>query len=123
MFGYPTGAWASYNSVSGCTVGIHGSANDDGSGHDGSGRYGHNTLTDNTHGLVVDDGSAIVARNTADGNDHTGIFTSVAGVRVQNNTANANGVYGIDAAAGTVDGGGNTATGNGTANCVNVSCP
>jgi hypothetical protein len=117
---YETGAWTSYNSVTGCRTGISGDA----SNESGNGRYGHNVVTGNdVTGLSVIDGSAIVARNTAHENGNTGIGVFTAGTRIQNNTANDNGNYGINADPGVVDGGGNTATGNGTANCVNVSCP
>jgi parallel beta-helix repeat protein len=123
MSGYSTGAWASYNSAFNCTIGIDGDAADGGGGPSGNGRYGHNTVSGFGDGMNVADGSAIVARNTANDNTGAGIVTTAAGTVVKNNTANDNGTYGINAAAGTVDGGGNTATGNGTADCVNVSCP
>ncbi len=85
------------------------------------------TLDNAGHGLYVDDATAVIGRNTSNGNVlGSGIVSVKAGARIQNNTANDNGGYGIEGVAGTIDDGGNTASGNYDGapenQCRNVSC-
>lgn len=123
------GAWASLNTVNGCgefdagSVGIIATS---GRAEGGNGGFRRNVVTGNYTGMVIDDKSAVVGRNTANQNAATGIEIRSAGTRILNNTANNNGGVGINAVLpDVIDGGGNTATGNGfngLENCVNVSC-
>ena len=134
VYGYATLARVWQNNVTNCNRGIY--AAPQGTGN-GNGWFRLNVVTGNNTGLDINDKTAIIGRNVANGNLNIGISSSVAGPwgpRIRNNIANnnknpanSNQGTGILAVTGTIDGGGNTATGNGIGTpgeqCVNVSCP
>lgn len=110
--GYTSGLVA-LNSVSGCDIGITPS---------GMGiKLQSNTTEGNCIGMVVDDPTALVRWNVANGNCTEGIVVGQEGATLKKNTANNNVDIGIDAPPNTIDEGGNTATGNAT-DCLGVVC-
>ena len=110
-----------------CFNGINVNANATGGGV----RVNRNVADGNAGGINVNDPSARIWRNRANGNvSSSGIFVHQSGNLVQENTANSNAFYGIFATRpDTIDGGGNRASGNHTntpgstePQCVNVTC-
>jgi hypothetical protein len=119
--GYADFAMIARNVVGACSTSRHGILVTSASDAPGGAAIHRNEVTANDVGIQVDDPSARLWRNTANGNIDAGILIGLPGNLVQENVANNNSFFGISAPPGTIDGGGNTATGNGT-NCVNVAC-
>jgi parallel beta-helix repeat protein len=81
-------------------------------------------LRGDQEGIFVDGAAqgTLLKGNRADRNTDDGIVVNDDSAALRKNTANDNGGFGIFAVAGVTDLGGNKASGNGTGQCQNVSC-